>query len=356
MSCNNFSLEQKEIAQQIIDIYSRFGVKIGNLISVEQGPRVSRYEFALSPDTKISKITKLRDDISLMLSVPKVRLVCPVPNKMAFAIEMPNRTEKFVDFDEVFKSDAFKNSTDKLCIALGKNLSNDNVCLELSKSPHLLIGGGACSGKTTLLKGIICSLIFNNSPSEVKLLLIAPQKDEFEVFEKSKHLLSPVICDKCTALEALNNLFNECEERIKLFAEHFVRNIDAYNEKAEKKLARIVAIIDETAFLTEYKLRDFETVISRLAQIGRMAGIHFILATKDLTSKNVTGIIKANIPTRIALSTQNAIESRTIMDACDAECLLLKGDLLLCDNMLNKPQRIQTAYITDEQIKNLINT
>lgn len=356
MSSNNCSLEQKEIAKQIIDIYSRFGVKIGNLISVAQGPRVSRYEFSLFPDAKISKITKLRDDISLMLSVPKVRLVYPAHNKMAFAIEVPNKTEKFVEFDEVFKSDAFKNSTDKLCIALGKNLSNENICLELSKSPHLLIGGGLCSGKTTLLKNVICSLIFNNSPSEVRLLLMAHQKDDFEVFEKSKYLLSPVICDKCAAIEALNNLFKECKERIKLFAAHSVRNIDAYNNKVENKLPKIVAVIDEFSYLTSYKLRDFETVISRLSQTGRMAGIHLVISTNELTPKNVTGIIKANIPTRIALSTQNAIESRTIIDACDAECLISKGDLLLCDNMLNKPERIQAAYITDAQIENLINT
>ena len=355
MSCKSYPSEQKEIAEQIIDIYSRFGVKLGNLISIEQGPRVSRYEFSLSPDTKISKITKLRDDISLMLSVPKVRLICPVPNKMAFAIEVPNKTEKFVDFDEVFKSNSFKNSADKLCIALGKNLLNNNVYLELSKSPHLLVGGCSCSGKTTLLKSVICSLIFNNTPSEVKLLLIAPKRDELEVFEKFEHLLSPVICDKHAAIEALNNLFKECEERIKLFAAHSVRNIDAYNNKAKNKLPKIVAVIDEFSFLTSYKLRDFETVISRLAQMGRMSGIHLVLSTKEFTPKNVTGIIKANIQTRIALSTQNAIESRTVMDSCDAECLLLKGDLLLCDCILTKPQRIQAAYISDKKIKDFVN-
>lgn len=355
MSCKNCSLEQKEIAEQIIDIYSRFGVKIGDLISVTEGPRVSRYEFSLSPDTKISKILKLRDDISLMLSVPKVRLICPITNKMAFAIEVPNKTEKFVQFDEVFKSETFKSSADKLCITLGKNLPNENICLELSKAPHLLIGGGLCSGKTTLLKSIVGSLILNNSPSEVKLLLIAPKRDELEVFEKSKHLLSPVICDNCAAIEALNNLFKECEERIKLFAAHSVKNIDAYNNKAENKLPKIVAVIDEFSFITNYKLRDFETVISRLAQIGRMTGIHLVLTTNELTPKNVTGIIKANIPTRIALSTQNAMESRTIIDSCDAECLLLKGDLLLCDSILTKPQRIQAAYISDKKIKDFVN-
>lgn len=354
MSCNNFSLEQKETAEQIIETYARFGVKIGELISVAEGARVSRFEFSLLPDTKISKITMLRDDISLMLSVPKVRIICPIPHKTAFAIEIPNKTQRFVELDEVFDSKVFKTSQDKLCIALGKNLANEDICLELSKAPHLLIGGGMFSGKTTLLKSIICSLIFNNPSSDVKLLLMAPQRDELSLFETSKHLFSPVICDKAVAIEALNNLFCECEKRLKSFAENSVKNIDAYNDIAEEKLPKIVAIIDEFSFLTEHNLRDFETVISRLAQFGRMAGIHIILATKDLTAKTVTGIIKANIPTRIALSAQNAMESRTIMDACDAECLLSKGDLLLSNSPILKPQRIQAAFITDEQINNNI--
>lgn len=348
---NSFEIspESKETAQQIKDFYTRFGVTIGDLVDVAEGARVSRYEFELLPETKISKITTLRDDISLMLSVPKVRLICPIPHRMGFAVEVPNKKERFVEFDEVLLSE-----TDKLGVLLGKDLFDETVYLDLAKAPHLLIGGGACAGKTMLLKTIICSLMLKNAPSEVKFLVMAPQKDELEVFETFNRFLSPVICDKEIAFEWLNNLFEEGAKRIKLFAEHSVRNIDAYNEIAKEKLHKVVVVVDEISFLTGGKLREFETIVSRLAQIGRMAGIHMILATKDLTPKNVTGIIKANIPTRIALSVQNPMESRTIIDTCDAECLLPKGDLLFCDNMLHKPQRIQAVYLTDEQIRNLI--
>ncbi len=355
MSYNKSAFEifshQKETAEQIVDIYSRFGVKTGEFIGVAEGPRVSRYEFSLSPDTKVSKITMLRDDVSLMLSAPKVRIICPVPDKTAFAVEVPNKTEKFVEFDEVFDAEGIGASANELRVVLGKGFSNEKVCFSLSRAPHLLVGGQSCSGKTTLLKSIICSLILSNSPSELKLLLIAPKKDELEIFEKTKHLLSPVICEDYAAIEALNNLFKECENRIKLFAEYSIRNIDAYNDKARNKLPKIVAFVDEFSYLTAYKGRDFEVVISRLAQIGRMTGVHLVLSTNELTPKNITGIIKANIPTRIALSTKNAMESRAIIDSCDAECLLSKGDMLLCF-MMNRPKRIQAAYINDEQIIN----
>ncbi len=355
MNCDNYSSEQKEVAGQIKNIYSRFGIKIGNLISITEGARVSRYEFELSPDTQISKIIRLRDDISLMLSVPKVRIICPLPNKTAFAIEVANNTEKIVEFDDVFKPNEFKNSPDKPYTFLGKNLLNENACIDLSRAPHLLIGGETNSGKTTLLKSIICSLICSCSPSEAKILLITPTADEYTSIKKSKHLFSPIISDCHEALDALNTLLKECENRLKLFAEHSVKDITSYNNCSNEKLHKIVAIIDEFSLLTEYKPRDFETVISRLALYGRVAGIHLLLSTKQLTPKTVTGIIKANIPTRIALSTNNAMESRTIIDACDAECLLSKGDLLLCDN-INQPQRIQAPYITDEEIVEIINS
>lgn len=354
LNYNNYSDEQNKIAEQIKEIYYKFGVEVGKIVDITEGPRVTRFEFQLPTDTKISKITMLRDDISLMLSVPKLRIICPIPSKTTFAIEIPNKSENFVMFDAVYNTDIVKNSSDKLSVSLGKNISNENIFLNLSKAPHLLIGGSEYSGKTTLLKNIATALICNNTPDELKLLLTAPQKDELQVFEGSKHLLSPIICNADMAIEALNNLVNDCEERIKLFTNHSVRCIDDYNNVTDNKLKKIVVIIDEISFLTAYKLRDFETIISRICQIGRMAGIHVILSTKNLTSKNITGIIKANIPTRIALSVRNAVESRTIIDACDAECLLLKGDLLLCDSIMNKPQRIQAVYITDERIKDLI--
>ena len=343
--------EEKETARKITEIYSLFGVKIEALIGVLSGPRVTRFEFQVAPDTKISKITKLRDDISLMLSVPKVRLICPIPGKMAFGIEVPNGAERTAMFDEVFTTKAFTSSMDKLCVVLGKNLSNDSVCLELSKAPHVLIGGQSCSGKTTVLKNMIVSLICSTKPSEVKLLLIDPKKQAFDVFKNTDHLLEPVIYDEQNAIDSLKRLCEECVSRYQLFQTHLVKNIDAYNQAAQKPLHRIVAIIDEMSFLTKHNLGDFELAVCRIAQVGRAAGIHIVLATNDLMPQNITGIIKANIPTRIALSTNNGIESRTIMDSCDAECLLLKGDMLLCDRMLNKPQRIQAPYLTEKEIR-----
>jgi len=354
MDCN-LPLKEREMADRIIALYSRFHIKIEALSGVFSGPRVTRFEFQVAPDTKLSKITQLRDDISLLLSAPKVRLICPTPGKSAFAIEIPNGLESTVTFDEVFTSETFAKSSDKLCLVLGKSLSNDSVCLELSKAPHVLIGGQANSGKTTVLKNMIVSLICNTSPSEVKLLLVDPKKQAFGAFEKAEHLLEPVIYDSQVAMDSLERLVEECVERYRLFQARSVRNIDAYNITTEQTMPRIVAIVDETGFLTKHNSRDFELTVSRIGQVGSAAGIHLVLATNNLTAKNVTGIIKANIPTRIALSTQNSMDSRTIMDSCDAECLLLKGDMLLCNSMLNKPQRIQAAYLTNEEIQKKIN-
>ncbi len=352
---NSLSLKEREMADRIMELYSHFNIKIEALLGVLSGPRVTRFEFQVTPNTKTSKITQLRDDISLLLSVPKVRLICPIPGKTAFGIEVPNGTDRSVTFDEVFTSDTFARSSDKLCMVLGKNLTNDNVCLELSRAPHVLIGGQAGSGKTTVLKNMIVSLICSNAPSEAKLLLVDSPKQAFAVFKNSDHLLEPILYDAQAAIDSLERLVEECVSRYRLFQSHSVRNIDTYNSAAEQPLPRILAIVDEMSFLTNHNLRDFELAVSRIAQVGRAAGIHLVLATNDLTAKNITGIIKANIPTRIALSVSTPIESRTIMDSCDAECLLLKGDMLLCDSILNKPQRIQAAYLTNEEIQKKMN-
>lgn len=345
---------EREMADRITEIYARFGVKIGALTGVLSGSRVTRFEFQVAADTKISKITKFRDDISLVLGVPKVRLICPIPGKMTFAIEVPNGTERTVAFDEVFTSDAFAGSSDKLCVVLGENLSNDSVCLELSKAPHILIGGQSNAGKTTVLKNMIVSLMCNTNPSEVRLLLMDSPKQAFDIFKNADHLLEPIIYDEQAAIDSLERLAEECVRRYKLFQTHLVKNIDAYNQAVQQPLPRIVAIIDEMSLLSRQNLRDFELAVSRIAQVGRAAGIHLVLATSDLTTRNITGIIKANIPTRIALSVSTPIESRTVIDSCDAECLLLKGDMLLCDSLLNKPQRIQAAYLTEKEIRSKI--
>ena len=350
----NLTSKEREMAQKISDIYAVFGIKIEALTSVLSGPRVTQFEYQVAPDTKLSNIIKLRDDISLMLSVPKVRLLCPIPGKAAFGIEVPNGEEKTVPFDEVFASESFAGSSDKLCVVLGKNLSNDSVCLEISKAPHILIGGQSYSGKTTVLRNMIVSLICNTKSSEVKLLLIDPQKQAFDIFKDTNHLLEPIICGEQAAIDSLERLVEECIRRYQLFQAHSVRNIDAYNQVAQQSLPRIVAFIDEISPVTKHNLRDFELAVSRIAQVGRAAGIHIVLATSELTPQNITGIIKANIPTRIALSVNTPIESRIIMDSCDAECLLLKGDMLLCDRLLNKPQRIIAAYLTEKEIHDKI--
>lgn len=350
----NLTSKEREIARKITEIYARFGIKIGALTGVLSGPRVTRFEFQLDPNTKASKITKIRDDISLMLSVPKVRLICPIPGKTAFGIEVPNGAERTVTFDEVFTSEAFTISSDKLCMVLGKNLSSDSVCLELSKAPHVLIGGQAYSGKTTVLKNMIVSLICNTIPSEVRLLLVDSPKQAFDIFKNADHLLEPIIYNEQAAIDSLKRLCEECVRRYQLFQTHLVKNIDAYNQAVQQPLPRIAAIIDEMSLLSRQNLRDFELAVSRIAQVGRAAGIHLVLATSDLTTRNITGIIKANIPTRIALSVSTPIESRTVIDSCDAECLLLKGDMLLYDRLLNRPQRIQAPYLTEKEIRSKI--
>lgn len=341
----NITQADRDIANRITEIYADFKVKIGELIAVRKGLRVTRFEFLITPDTKLNKITMLRDDISLMLSVPKVRIICPIPTKTAFGIEIPNTTEEFLNFNEIFSSREATDTNAILPLLLGKSIDNEVVLLDLSKAPSLLIGGQAYSGKTNLIKGMITSLI-NNTRYNTKLILITDKAKELETFSNSSCLLRPIITDGALALESLRELLAECQNRQKLFSEKSVKNIDAYNNIAENPLYRIVAVIDEFSFILNHEPRDFEYLVSSLAQVGRAYGIHIILSTNNLSAKNITGIIKANIPTRIAFRTENVVGSRTVIDCADAECLLSKGDMLFC-SMLNKPQRIQAPLFGD---------
>lgn len=346
--------EQKKKAEQIVDIYALFGIKIEAFTGVSEGPRVTRYEFRPDGGEKLSKIADLADDISLALGVPTVRMLCPIPGKMAFGIEVPNDAPKKVDFEEVFSSDEFKNSEDKLCAVLGKDLKSRNVCVELSRAPHLLLGGQTCSGKTTALNCMILSLIRNTSPDEVKLLLVDPKKCEFGVYSKSKHLLEPVITDGNQAIDALRGLVDEVDRRLSLFVENGVKDITAFNRTSDQPLCRIVVFIDEMSMVSERSPRDFETVVCQIAQKGRAAGIHIVLATSDLSTRTVTGMLKANIPTRIAFSTKSIMESRVIIDNRGAELLLLKGDMLYHPIGAMKPMRIQGAYADPDKTPEMI--
>lgn len=348
------TFEQKKKAEQIIDLYSLFGIKIEAFTGVLEGERVTRYEFRPDGGEKLSKIADLADDISLNLGVPRVRMQCPIPGKTAFGIELPNDNPKTVPFEEIFSSEEFKKSEDKLCVVLGKTLGGAVKVIELSKAPHLLIGGQLCSGKTTAMINMIVSLIKNTTPEEVKLLLVDTKKCELGAFENSKHLLAPVITEKEQAMQSLTEQANEVDRRLKIFAESGVRDITAYNRISEKPLHRTVIFIDEFSEINEEFGFGFVQSVCAIAQRGRAAGIHIVLATEHISPANVSGMIKANIPTRICFSVASPIESRTVIDARGGECLISKGDMLYLPLGSLGTERIQAAYIDYDKIPEMI--
>lgn len=348
------TFEQKKNAEHIIDTYALFGIKIEAFTGVAQGPRVTRYEFRPEGGEKLSKIADLADDIALCLGAAgSVRLICPIPGKSAFGIEIPNADEKTVEFEEVFTSNEFKKSEDPLCVVLGKDIEGRNVLIELSRAPHLLIGGQTCSGKTAVITNMAVSLIKNSAPDAVKLLLIDPKNCEYVAFGGSKHLLCPVVTDPVKGIEALKGLVDEIGTRLSLFAEHNVRDITAYNRISNAPIHRIVAFVDEFSLLADAS-NEFEMTACRIAQMGRAAGVHLVLATGEISNRVVSGMLKANIPSRIALSVTNAMESRIIIDTIGAHRLLLRGDMLYTSIVSPKPQRVQNAYIDPDKLPEIL--
>lgn len=346
--------QQQKKAEKIADTYALFGVKIEAFTGVAEGPRVTRFEFRPAEGQKLSKIEELADDISLALGAGHIRMLGVMPGKQAFGIEVPNETAQTVEFEEVFSSDAFKNSEDNLCVALGKDVEGAYRVIELSRMPHLLIGGQSCSGKTTLLHCMILSLIRNASPEEVKLLLMNPKNTDFNVYEKSKHLYAPVLTDETACLVKLDELVSEMNRRIEFFSQCGVRDIKTYNQSSDKPLCRIVVIMDDISLLTEQSAREFEMHISRLAQSGRPVGIHLVLVTANISTNVITGIMKASIPSRIVLSVKSAIDSRTVIDRRGAEKLMLKGDMLFHPLGQRDAVRIQGAYVDPDKIGDMI--
>ena len=347
---STLTFQQKKTAERLADTFLLFGVKIEAFCGVSAGPRVTRYEFKPEASQKVSKITRLVDDISLALGVSGIRLICPIPGKLSFGVEVPNDVQKNVEFEEVYSSEQFQKSKDPLCVALGKDLEGEARIIELSRAPHLLIGGQAGTGKTTLLYSMILSLMKNNSSEEVKLLLVSPKKNEFGVFEDSDHLYIPIISDPQEGVKALNELVEEMVRRFNLLVDKGTRDITAYNRNADKPLCRIVVFIDEMSLLFKAAPNEFETAVVRIAQLSRAVGIHLVLATEDTSHKTITGIIKANIPSRIALSVKTPVESRVILDSCGAERLLSQGDMLYQSPAARYPDRIQGAYVDYNEI------
>ncbi len=331
-----------------------FGVKAA-VTQVVAGPAVTRYELQPAAGVKVAKITSLSDDIALALAATGVRIEAPIPGKSAIGIEIARSQIDIVHFKELAESGNFKQNESKICFALGKNISGEAVVGDLSKMPHLLIAGSTGSGKSSCLNSIMCSILFKAKPDEVKLMLVDPKKVEMTYYEDLPHLAAPVVTDSKKAANMLKGVVTEMDNRYSLFAAERVKNFSGYNEKhPENKLPQIVVVIDELADLMLVAKNDVEQAICRIAQLARAAGIHLVVATQRPSVDVITGLIKANIPSRIAFAVSSYTDSRTILDTSGAEKLLGRGDMLYSPVGANKPIRIQGSFVDENDIANLV--
>ncbi len=328
------------------------------VVEVSKGPTVTRYEIQPSPGVKVSKIVRLADDIALNLEAASIRIEAPIPGKAAVGIEIQNDSTSPVTIREVLESTEFKNNKSKISFAVGKDISGNPVVTDLGKMPHLLIAGATGAGKSVCINSIIVSILYKARPEEVKMVLIDPKVVELNVFNEIPHLLIPVVTDPSKAAAALNWAVQEMTNRYKVFAEESVRDIEAYNKKMEKEdkdqMPQIVVIIDELADLMMAAPSQVEESICRLAQMARAAGMHLIVATQRPSVDVITGVIKANIPSRIAFSVSSMADSRTILDMGGAEKLLGRGDMLFYPSGMSKPVRIQGSLISDTEVERVI--
>ena len=346
-------------AQKLVDTLKSFGVST-TFLGASRGPSVTRYELQLAPGVKISKITALADDVALNLAVSGVR-IAPVPDKAAVGIEIPNKVKETVFFRELVDNENFKKTfPNKLDSVLGKDISGETVRCNVSKMPHLLIAGTTGSGKSVCVNSIIMSILMKSTPSDVRLIMVDPKQVEFMMYNGIPHLLIPVVTDPKKAAGALAWAVTEMENRYTLFSENNVRNIDGFNELVEKGLIdselmpRIVIFIDELADLMMASPKDVEDSIVRLAQKARAAGMHLVIATQKPTVQVVTGLIKGNIPSRIALMVASQVDSRVILDASGAEKLLGNGDMLYMPVGSPKPIRLQGCYVSDDEVERVV--
>ncbi len=348
--------EMYETASKLLTILKNFGVD-AKLLQVTQGPTVTRYEIQPSTGVKLAKITSLSEDIALNLAVPTV-LVAAVPGKAAVGIEIPNNTIGTVSVRELIESEGFKNAKSKISAAFGKDIGGNVIIGDVAKFPHVLIAGATGSGKSVCLNTIIVSILYKARPDEVKMIMIDPKVVELGMYNGIPHLLIPVVTDPKKAAGALNWAVGEMMRRYALFAETGTRNISGYNEHIEKengeKMPQIVIIIDELADLMMVAAKEVEDYICRLAQLARAAGIHLIIATQRPSVDVITGLIKANIPSRIALAVSSGTDSRTILDKIGAEKLLGKGDMLYHPTGIPTPIRVQGAYVSDDEIEKIV--
>ena len=354
--------------KMLVDTLKSFNVST-KIIDISRGPAVTRYELQPAAGVKISKITTLADDIALNLAASGVRIEAPIPGKAAVGIEIPNKVVSMVSMKELIVSPEFKRAKSKLTVVLGRDISGDIMTADLAKMPHLLIAGSTGSGKSVCINSFIISLLYNARPDEVKLLMVDPKVVELGVYNGIPHLLVPVVTDPRKAAGALNWAVNEMLVRYKKFAETGVRDLTSYNQMVEEnpgakdksgepleKMPQIVIIIDELSDLMMAAPNEVEDYICRLAQMARAAGMHLVIATQRPSVDVITGIIKANIPSRIALAVSSQIDSRTILDMSGAEKLLGRGDMLFAPVGCNKPIRVQGCYVTDREIEKVVNS
>ncbi|CEN82894.1 FtsK/SpoIIIE family DNA translocase [Paraclostridium sordellii] len=332
---------------------SDFGVE-AKVNQVTVGPTITRYELQPSPGVKVSKIVNLTDDIALSLAAKSIRIEAPIPGKSAIGIEVPNEEAQMVTLREVLESDEFEKFKSPLAMGLGKDIAGKPIIADIGKMPHLLIAGSTGSGKSVCVNTLINSILYKANPDEVKFLLIDPKVVELANYNGIPHLLIPVVTDPKKAANALNWAVTEMNRRYKLFAETSVKDITSYNEKSEEKLPKIVIIIDELADLMMVSASDVEDYICRLAQMARAAGMHLIVATQRPSVDVITGVIKANIPSRIAFAVSSQTDSRTILDMGGAEKLLGKGDMLFYPLGAAKPVRLQGAFISESESEKVI--
>lgn len=362
---NNLLKLNKEDKRELIDNANKleetlmsFGVE-AKVVQVTKGPSVTRYELQPSAGVKVSKIVNLADDIALNLASSGVRIEAPIPGKAAVGIEVPNKELSSVFLREIIDSTAFLNSVSNLSFCLGKDIAGNCVISDLTKMPHLLIAGATGSGKSVCINTLIISLLYKYPPEKVKFLMIDPKVVELNVYNGIPHLLIPVVTDPKKAAGALNWAVNEMTRRYKSFAENNVRNIEGYNDLIRKGkeldyLPLIVIIIDELADLMMACANDIEDYIGRLSQMARAAGMHLVIATQRPSVDVITGVIKANIPSRISFSVSSQIDSRTILDMAGAEKLLGKGDMLFYPSGEPKPIRIQGAFISEDEVEKVV--
>jgi S-DNA-T family DNA segregation ATPase FtsK/SpoIIIE len=355
---DNSEEEINQGAMLLEDTLASFSIS-SKVVNVSRGPAITRYELQPAPGVKISRIVNLSNDIALSMAAPGVRIEAPIPGKAAIGVEVPNTVISIVKLRDVIEGPEFQKAEAALSYCLGKDIAGKSIVADLAKMPHLLIAGATGSGKSVCINTMIISILYKSSPENVRMLMIDPKVVELNVYNGIPHLLIPVVTDPKKAAGALNWAVQEMMRRYALFAEKGARDLHRYNEliadeEGTEKLPQIVIVVDELADLMMTAPNEVEDAIFRLAQMARAAGMHLVIATQRPSVDVITGVIKANIPSRIAFAVSSQVDSRTILDVSGAEKLLGRGDMLFNPSGANKPLRIQGAYITENEVEKVV--